>query len=121
MRPPKKIHLIILAVTLVTTVGLGGLVQNVKSNNGGSILSNLVAQKQGNQEKDEVNYTHSLPVAENFSFISPLAEVFGEVSVGKKSSLLAILLCEQTLVQPFALTVKPTSKTTSSLWHCVIT
>jgi hypothetical protein len=84
MRPPQKIHLIILVVTLVTTVGLGGLVQNVKLNNGGSILSNLVAQNQGNQEKDEVNYTHSLPVAENSSFISPLAEVFGEVSVGKK-------------------------------------
>lgn len=84
MRPPKKIYLTILAVTLVTTVGCGELVQNIKLNNGGSILNNLVAIKQDNQEKDEVNYTHSLPIAENSSFISPLAEVFGEVSVGKK-------------------------------------
>ncbi|MBR8840132.1 MAG: carbonate dehydratase [Stigonema ocellatum SAG 48.90 = DSM 106950] len=41
-------------------------------------------QHKNNHERDEVSYTHSLPVTMNSSFINPLAEVFGEVSVGKR-------------------------------------
>ena len=43
----------------------------------------IFLQQKSNQD-DEVSYTHSLPVTDNSSFISPLAEVFGEVSVGKE-------------------------------------